>query len=241
MFTFYKNSQKGQDLVEYALMLAIIIGIGWGIYSQTGVADSIKNVFGNASSLMETAKKNTGTFDLKPVLERLDDMQKEYQDGNWNNGMDYTRGLIQSSWLTDDDRNDPTIGKLASELGATMWTYYNGQKGGLESGVLYWTTENLDSVNLDRHANTSGNNWSKETVLSYRYDRDTGKYSVIKNHVWLDQPGADKKTHKGLAQLKGEYTKPAGTPLGPSYSTYAEAKQAYEQAKKDNNNSVVFR
>lgn len=56
MFTFYKNSQKGQDLVEYALMLAIIIGIGWGIYSQTGVADSIKNVFGNASSLMETAK-----------------------------------------------------------------------------------------------------------------------------------------------------------------------------------------
>ena len=62
MFTFYKNSQKGQGLVEYALMLAIIIGIGWGIYSQTGVADSIKNVFGNASSLMETAKKNTGTF-----------------------------------------------------------------------------------------------------------------------------------------------------------------------------------
>ncbi len=57
MFTFYKNSQKGQDLVEYAMMLAIIIGIGWGIYSQTGVADSIKNVFGNASSLMETAKK----------------------------------------------------------------------------------------------------------------------------------------------------------------------------------------
>ena len=241
VFTFYKNSQKGQDLVEYALMLAIIIGIGWGIYSQTGVADSIKNVFGNASSLMETAKKNTGTFDLKPVLERLDDMQKRYKDGNWKNGMDYTRGLIQSSWLTDDDRNDPTIGKLASELGATMWTYYNGKKSGLESDVLYWTTEELDSVTLTPNAKTQGNNWSKETVLSYRYDRDTGKYSVIKNHVWLDQPGADKKTHKGLAQLKGEYTKPAGTPLGPSYSTYAEAKQAYEQAKKDNNNSVVFR
>lgn len=31
MFTFYKNSQKGQDLVEYALMLAIIIGIGWDL------------------------------------------------------------------------------------------------------------------------------------------------------------------------------------------------------------------
>ena len=31
VFTFCKNSQKGQDLVEYALMLAIILGIGWGI------------------------------------------------------------------------------------------------------------------------------------------------------------------------------------------------------------------
>lgn len=78
MFTFYKNSQKGQDLVEYALMLAIIIGIGWGIYSQTGVADSIKNVFGNASSLMETAKKNTGTFDMEAVLKRIKKIQTGY-------------------------------------------------------------------------------------------------------------------------------------------------------------------
>ena len=68
MFTFYKNSQKGQDLVEYALMLAIVIGIGWGIYSQTGVADSIKNVFGNASSLMEAVKKDKEPFDMEAVL-----------------------------------------------------------------------------------------------------------------------------------------------------------------------------
>lgn len=239
MFTFYKNSQKGQDLVEYALMLAIIIGIGWGIYSQTGVADSIKNVFGNASSLMETAKKNTGTFDLKPVLERLDDMQKRYKDGNLKNGIDYTRGLIQSSWLTDDDRNDPTIGKLASELDATMWTYYNGKKNGLENGVLYWTTENLDSESLTKHANTPGNNWSEQTVLSYRYDRGTGTYSVIKNHVWLDQPGADGNNHKGLAQLKGEYHKPEGNVVGTS-DTYEGAKKIYEDAKAANGGKYIY-
>lgn len=238
MFTFYKNSQKGQDLVEYALMLAIVIGIGWGIYSQTGVADSTKNVFGNASSLMETAKKNTGTFDMNAVLDRIKERQTDYLGGGY--GMDYTRGLIQSSWLTGDDKNDPTIGKLASELDATLWTYYNGKKSDFENGVLYWTTENLDSVPLTKKANTQGSNWSKETVLSYRYDRNTGTYSVIKNHVWLDQPGADGNNHKGLAQLKREYTKPAGTTLGPSYSTYAEARQAYEQARKANNNSVVF-
>lgn len=235
MFTFYKNSQKGQDLVEYAMMLAIIIGIGWGIYSQTGVADSIKNVFGNASSLMETAKKNTGTFDMKPVLDRIKKIQTGYPGHGY--GIDYGRGLIQSVWLTNGDEEDSTIGKL----GATMWTYYNGKKSGLENGVLYWTTENLDSKNLTPNANSAGNNWSKETVLSYRYDSNTGMYSVIKNHVWLDQPGADGNNHKGLAQLKREYNKPAGTTLGTSYSTYEEARQAYEKAKKDNNNSIVFK
>lgn len=235
MITFHKNSQKGQDLVEYALMLAIIIGSGWGIYSQTGVADSIKNVFGNASSLMETAKKNTGTVDMEAIIDQIIQKQPGYSRGDMN----FTRGLIQSSWLTNGDEADPTIGKLASELDATMWTYYNGKKSGLENGVLYWTTENLDSESLTPNANTPGNNWSKETVLSYRYDRDTGKYSVIKNHVWLDQPGADGQKHNGLAQLSGEYHKPEGTTL-KTFHTYEDAKQFYEQAKKDNDNSVVF-
>lgn len=242
MFTFYKNSQKGQDLVEYALMLAIIIGIGWGIYSQTGVADSIKNVFGNASSLMETAKKNTGTFDLKPVLERLDDMQKRYKDGNLNNGMDYTRGLIQSSWLKDDDRNDPTIGKLASELGATMWTYYNGKKSRLENGVLYWTTEkDFDSAPLSKDANARGDGWSEQTVLSYRYDKNTGMYSVIENRAWLYQLGADEqKTHNGLAQLSAEYDKPEGKTLGGPYETYAEAQKKYNEVKTAHEGKYIY-
>ena len=238
MFTFYKNSQKGQDLVEYALMLAIIIGIGWGIYSQTGVADSIKNVFGNASSLMETAKKNTGTFNIDPVLKHFDEMQKKYHSGKWFN---YKRGLFSSVWLNPEDAADDQVKSLASELEATMWTYYNGQMDRLESGVLYWTTENLDSVNLDRHANAPGKNWSEQTVLSYRYDRNDKQnpYSVIKNHVWLDQPGADGNNHKGLAQLKGEYDKPEGITL-KTFRTYEEAKQFYETEKRNNKNSVVF-
>lgn len=44
--------EKGQDMVEYALMLAIIVGIGWLIYQQSGIANSINNVFTNADNLM---------------------------------------------------------------------------------------------------------------------------------------------------------------------------------------------
>ena len=228
MFTFYKNSQKGQDLVEYALMLAIIIGIGWGIYSQTGVADSIKNVFGNASSLMETAKKNTGTIDMKALIDRIEAIQTDYHSGPY--GMGYTRGLIQSSWLTGDDKHDSTIGKLASELGATMWTYYNGEGRLAQDGVgLYWTTEkDFDSAELPYE----GKGWSKQTVLSYRYDPKDKTYSVIENRAWVNQIGHDEKSnHNALAQAPSEYQKPPANVLG-TYKTYEEAQQKYNEVKK---------
>lgn len=45
-----------------------------------------------------------------------------------------------------------------------------------------------------------------------------------------------------LASMGSEYGKPAaeivGSPSG--YSTYAEAQQAYEKEKRENNNSIVF-
>ena len=54
--------EKGQDMVEYALMLAIIVGIGWLIYDQTKIQESINAVFTNADSLMSDAstKPNQG-------------------------------------------------------------------------------------------------------------------------------------------------------------------------------------
>lgn len=47
-------------MVEYALMLAIIVGIGWLIYKQSDIANSINKVFSDAGGLMnEAAKKPT--------------------------------------------------------------------------------------------------------------------------------------------------------------------------------------
>lgn len=43
--------EKGQDMVEYALMLAIIVGIGWLIYKQAGVWQTALTTY----SLMLTA------------------------------------------------------------------------------------------------------------------------------------------------------------------------------------------
>lgn len=58
MYDYYVRpvlGEKGQDMVEYALMLAIIVGIGWLIYQQSGIQNSINQVFKDSSSLMTEA------------------------------------------------------------------------------------------------------------------------------------------------------------------------------------------
>ena len=61
MYDYYVRpvlGEKGQDMVEYALMLAIIVGIGWLIYQQAGLSDQIKAVFSDSSDLISTAAEN---------------------------------------------------------------------------------------------------------------------------------------------------------------------------------------
>lgn len=148
--------------------------------------------------------------------------------------------MIQSGWLTDDDKKDSTIGKLASELGATMWTFYNGEntgKLGTEGGGLYWTTEDLKSANLHREGD---NYYSQETVLSYRYNPSTGEYSVIENRAWLNQIGRPdwKFNHNALAQAPAELGKPPATVFGP-FSTYEDAQKTYKELK-DKNGGYIY-
>lgn len=50
-----KLGQKGQDLIEYALLLAIVVGIGYLIYTTSGLYDNIQSIFSNAENVTATA------------------------------------------------------------------------------------------------------------------------------------------------------------------------------------------
>jgi len=50
-----KLGQKGQDLIEYALLLAIVVGIGYLIYTTSGLNANIQSIFKNASNVTSTA------------------------------------------------------------------------------------------------------------------------------------------------------------------------------------------
>lgn len=236
---------KGQNMVEYALMLAIVVGIGWGIYDQVGLSGSIKGVFSDAGSLLEDASKaEKAAFDIQPSIAKLKSLCSNYNLGNGNmNAGDHNtnRGILMDTWLNDTDRNDIDIAKLTSELGATQWTYYHGEGPKYPNSIssdsvgLYWSTEDLSKASLTK----SPDNYSYESVLSYYYDGSS--YYVMKNRVWMDQKPYN-NGQPGLASKGIEYGKPAaeivGSPSG--YSTYAEAQQAYEKEKRENDNSVVF-
>lgn len=58
MYDYYVRpylGEKGQDLVEYALLLAIVVAIGWLIWNQIGMKESIQKIFENASQVTSNA------------------------------------------------------------------------------------------------------------------------------------------------------------------------------------------
>lgn len=67
------KKQKGQDIIEYALMLAVVVGIGFGLYTHVGIGDHISTVFNNAGNLLEeVGKGKQTTFDSPDdVIKRL--------------------------------------------------------------------------------------------------------------------------------------------------------------------------
>ena len=241
-----EKGAKGQNMVEYALILAIVVGIGWGIYDQVGLSGSIKGVFSDAGSLLEDASKaEKAAFDIKPSIDKLKSLYNKYNrgDGNMNAGDQNTkRGILMDFWLDDTDKKDADIAKLTSELGAKQWTYYHGEGPKYPNSIssdsvgLYWSTENLSKASLTE----SPDNYSKESVLSYYYNGSN--YYVMKNRGWMDQKQYNNNGQPGLASKGNEYGKPPAEIVGNAsgYRTYAEAQQAFKDAVSDNGGSFIF-
>lgn len=65
MYDYYVKpylGEKGQDLVEYALLLAMIVAIGWVIWNQMSLETNLKTIFENASTVTsKPASHSAGT------------------------------------------------------------------------------------------------------------------------------------------------------------------------------------
>lgn len=145
--------QKGNNFVEYALMLALVVGIGWGLLGSYG--DGIPGIFGSATELLQAGSKSTEqkVYDrhmkwLKDTLLAL--TQKEtgpgfrwsfvdYMGGLGLNGkyFDQRKGLefTTPNGLIDSDSLSEFVGQIDSRaLESDSWAMV----GYRQNGELYY-------------------------------------------------------------------------------------------------------
>lgn len=91
--------QKGQDMIEYALMLALVVGIGGFIYTQ-GYGDNISAVFNNAGSLLEQVNKSQ-----EEAKEEAEKAAARNDDRNYADHMaELLKDAIKNGVLVMDDK-----------------------------------------------------------------------------------------------------------------------------------------
>lgn len=142
--------QKGNNFVEYALMLALVVGIGWGVLGSYG--DGIPGIFGSAAELLQAGSKSDKVNDrhmkwLKDTLLEL--TQKEtgpgfqsffdYMGGIGTNGkyFDQRKGpeFTTPNGLIDSDSLSHFVGQIdSSALQNDSWAMV----GYKENGQLYY-------------------------------------------------------------------------------------------------------
>ena len=65
--------QKGQGIVEYALILAFVVGIGGVLFANGNLANSIRSVFSDVNTMIEEASKPplAAATDAESIVKRL--------------------------------------------------------------------------------------------------------------------------------------------------------------------------
>lgn len=148
--------QKGNNFVEYALMLAMVVGIGWGLLGSYG--DGIPGIFGSATELLqaggksdEDGKPNTEqkVYDrhMKWLKDTLKDTEAGFKsfagfmggpNGNYFNqrkGPDFTTEIKNENGLIDSDSLSKFVGQIdSSALESDSWAMV----GYKENGQLYY-------------------------------------------------------------------------------------------------------
>lgn len=197
--------QKGNNFVEYALMLGLVVGIGWGVLGSYG--DGIPGIFGSASELLqaggksdEDGKPNTEqkVYDrhMKWLRETLLALAKQETGPGFQSFFDYMGGIgTNGSYF--DKRKGPeftmtngnglidsdSLSKFVKQIDSTAlqndsWAMVGyKEKGQLYYAVAIYSPDNNDGKTL---ANQTAGTKVKTDV--YRVNPDTGEIKRLENN-----------------------------------------------------------
>ena len=216
--------QKGNNFVEYALMLALVVGIGWGVLGSYG--DGIPGIFGSAAELLQAGSKSDE--DGKPDTEQkvydrhmkwLQDTllaltQKEtgagfqsfvdYMGGTNGNYFDQRKGpeFTTTNGLIDSDSLSKFVGQIdSSALQNDSWAMVGyKEKGQLYYAVSIYSPDKNGGIKLaDQSVGT------KVTTDVYRVNPDTGEILCLGKNGSMqvaEKTRNDGTTYRVLRDLK---------------------------------------
>lgn len=191
------RKEKGQDIIEYALMLAVVVGIGFGIYSYggQGIANSISSVFNHAGSLLDSASL--------PAASSPEDIIKRLGDGRYQGLADILKETPDS---VVDIASNSTEGKaLAQKLNIQTpegdgWYARVNTNGFFVVTYYSAAAKGNDGVTFDQLRDNYKSNPAK-----YGKDESTGYYKtwITINEGYYDQNGIEKYNGTTTGHVEG--------------------------------------
>lgn len=211
--------QKGNNFVEYALMLGLVVGIGWGVLGSYG--DGIPGIFGSATELLQAGSKSDKVYDrhmkwLKDALLAL--AQKgpgngvqsvfDYMGGtngsyfDQRKGPDFTTTIANANGLIDSDSGSKYVKQIdSSALESDSWAMVGyKEKGQLYYAVsIYSPDKNGGKTLADQTAGT------KVTTDVYRVNPATNEILRLEGNASMqvaEKTRTDGSTYRVLRDLK---------------------------------------
>lgn len=194
--------QKGNNFVEYALMLGLVVGIGWGLLGSYG--DGIPGIFGSASELLqaggksdEDGKPNTEqkVYDrhMKWLSETLLALTKKETGAGFQSFSDYMGGLngayfdqrkgpefTTENGIIDRDSLSKFVGQInSSALESDSWAMV----GYRQDGKLYYAVAIYSPDKNGGKTLAEQPVGRKVTTDVYRVNPDTNEILRLKNNV----------------------------------------------------------
>lgn len=185
--------QKGNNFVEYALMLGLVVGIRWGVLGSYG--DGIPGIFGSAAELLQAGSKSDKVYDrhmkwLKDTLLALTKKETgngfqsfgDYMGGTNGNYFDQRKGpeFTTTNGLIDSDSLSKFVKQIDSRaLKNDSWAMV----GYKENGQLYY------AVSIYSPDKNGGKTLAEQTVGTkvttdvYRVNPDTGEILRLEKNV----------------------------------------------------------
>lgn len=184
--------QKGNNFVEYALMLGLVVGIGWGLLGSYG--DGIPRVFGSAAELLQAGSKSDKVYDrhMKWLRETLLALAKQETGNGFTSFKDFMGGTNGKNFnlrngpqftMKDGQIDSDSLSKFVKQIDSTAlesdsWAMVGYKENDqLYYAVAIYSPDKNGGIKLaDQSAGT------KVKTDVYRVNPDTGEIKRLENN-----------------------------------------------------------